>query len=126
MMLFLVIGPTTRQIILGIIEDVRLRLAVATPLSYFLIVIIVGSAVVSAAIMIFWPKTNVEPVQYHVTRRYLGPSGEVDAEPALLGPWLQLLLHLAQCLLPVRRAALVEVRLRDMAASAVLKRQLRA
>jgi len=127
MLMFLVIGPTTRAMILDLLENARLQIAVATPLSYFLIVIVVGSAVVSAIIMAWWPKRQVEPVKYHVTRRYTDPSeAEIHPTPAAPGPWLQLALDLARCVLPVRMAAALEIRFRDYAASSALKRQLGA
>lgn len=127
MLFFLVIGPTTRAIILDFIEQTRLRFAVSAPLSYFLVVIIAGSALVSALIMTWWPKVEVETPVYRVTRHYLGPADDdVRRAPATLGPWLQLALALARCVLSVRMAASLEVRLRDLAASTALKRQLGA
>jgi hypothetical protein len=71
LLLFLVIDPTTRGIILTGIEEARVRLAVEAPLSYFLMVILASSAAVSALIMAWWPKkTDPHPAQ--VTRRYQG------------------------------------------------------
>ena len=126
LLLFLVIDPTTRDILLAGLEQARLRLAVEAPLSYFVVVILLGSAAVSALIMAFWPKTQEERVQY-VTRRYFGATdSELRSAAAASESWLHVVLEAARHLLPVRLATAVEIRLRDIASLARLKRILGA
>jgi hypothetical protein len=74
LLLFLVIDPTTRDIILAGVEQARLQLAVEAPLSYFLAIILAGSAAVSAFIMAFWPRTEDERRVHHIVRRYQGAA----------------------------------------------------
>lgn len=124
--LFLVIDPTTRDIILTGLEEARLRVAVEAPLSYFMVVILLGSAAVSALIMALWPKSQRDPVQY-VHRRYQGATdSELLKAQEASGSWLHVALEGCRHLLPVRMAMALEVRLRDIATLAALKRILRA
>jgi len=86
LVMFLMIGRTTREFILSFLDHLQLRLAVEAPLSYFLIILITGSAVLSALIMAFWPKTQDEKKQI-VTRQYLGPTdGELRLTPPEVQP----------------------------------------
>ena len=82
LLLFLVIDPTTRDIILGGIEQARLQLAVEAPLSYFLAILLAGSALVSALIMAFWPRTEDERRVQHVVRHYQGAAQSEARVPA--------------------------------------------
>ena len=82
---FLVIDPTTRDIILAGLEHARLRLAVEAPLSYFLAVVLAVSALVSALIMACWPKAEPEPRRHQVVRRYFGPA-DSEPRPAVVSP----------------------------------------
>lgn len=72
LLLFLVIDPTTREVILSGLDDARLRLAVEAPLPYFMLIIFGGSALVSALIMKFWPRVENRPTRVRVMRRYQG------------------------------------------------------
>lgn len=126
LLLFLVIDPTTREIILAGLEQARLRMAVEAPLSYFVVIILLGSAAVSALIMALWPKSQREPVRY-VHKRYLGATdSELRQAQEASGSWLQVMLEACRHLLPVRMAMALEIRLRDIATLAALKRILRA
>src|SRR5215467_12706413 len=74
LLLFLVIDPTTRDIILAGVEQTRLQLAVEAPLSYFLAVVLMGSAAISALIMAFRPHTEKDRRVHHVVRHYQGAA----------------------------------------------------
>jgi hypothetical protein len=124
--LFLVIDPTTRDLILTALDEARLRVAVEAPLSYFVVVILLGSATVSALIMALWPKSRRDPVQY-VHKRYQGATdSELRRAQEASGSWLHVALEACRHLLPARMALALEVRLRDIATLAALKRILRA
>lgn len=97
--LFLVINPTSRDAILGFVEHARLRLAVEAPLSYFLVVVLLGSAVLSALIMAFWPRVVEEPKRIQVVRRYFGPA-DCDLDHTRVSGGL--MRELVRYLLPVR------------------------
>ncbi len=77
LLFFLVIGPDSREAILRMAEEARLRVAVAAPLSYFLLVVLGGSALVSALIMRFWPRAEDQRPPLQVLRRY---QGHAEAE----------------------------------------------
>ena len=102
--LFLVIDPTTREIIVAMLEQARLRIAVEAPISYFLVIVLTGSAAVSALIMAYWPKRHNEQQQFVVTRRYIDPvePAEWRRPRRSASPWVGLALELARYLLPVR------------------------
>ena len=73
--LFLVIDPTARAAILSAMDEVRIYVAVEAPLSYFVLVILGGSALVSALIMKFWPCVENRPRRVQVMHRYQGQAG---------------------------------------------------
>ena len=82
LLFFLAIDPTTRRVILAALEDARLQLAVEAPLPYFLVVIVVGSAVVSALIMRYWPRTQDQSRRVQIMHRYQGqPASELSKMP---------------------------------------------
>ena len=101
--LFLVIDPTTREAILTAVEEARVQLAVEAPWPYFLLVIVVGSALVSALIMKFWPKSQNKSRRIQIMHRYQGPAAsdlmEIRRAPAL---GLHPIVELAGLILPVR------------------------
>jgi hypothetical protein len=74
LMFFLAIAPSTRDVILAMLEQARLRVAVEAPLSYFLLVILGGSALVSFLIMRFWPRAQESRAPVCVVRRYQGQA----------------------------------------------------
>jgi hypothetical protein len=102
LLLFLVIDPTTREAILSALEDARLQLAVEAPLPYFVLVIVVGSAMVSALIMKFWPKTEDKSRRVQVLHRYQGQAASDLSRTPLTPPLLQLVFEAAALLVPVR------------------------
>ena len=122
LLLFLLIDPTTRAAILAAVEDARLQLAVEAPLGYFLLVIFAGSAVVSALIMRYWPRTEEKSRRVQVMHRYQGRAGsdlvKMPETPALL----QLVLELAGFALPVRARVACGKLLRNVSGFAGLKR----
>lgn len=78
---FLVIAPSSRDAILAMVEQARLQVAVEAPLSYFLLIVLGGSALVSALIMKFWPRAEENRTAVRVVRLYRGQA-EVDFTPA--------------------------------------------
>ena len=102
LLFFLVIDPTTREAILSGLEDARLQLAVEAPLPYFLLVIVVGSALVSALIMKFWPKTEDKSRRIQVLHRYQGHAASDLGRAPQTPPLLQLISEVAALLVPVR------------------------
>ncbi|HLK46483.1 MAG TPA: hypothetical protein VKT49_00030 [Bryobacteraceae bacterium] len=103
LLLFLVIDPTTRAVILVTLEEARLHLAVEAPLSYFLLVVLGGSALVSALIMKFWPRTQAQSQHVRILHRYQGRTAIEMAEsrpaPSLA---LRLIVELTCLRLPLR------------------------
>lgn len=121
LLMFLVIDPTTREIILAGLDRAHLQLSVAAPLSYFLFIIVFGSAAVSALIMAFWPKTQQERTQF-ITRRYQGPAGyELRPAQAAAQPWLTVV-ESARHRFPLRAAMAVDGWMRDLDPRAVFHR----
>src|SRR5690242_17718113 len=122
LLLFLVIDPTTRAVILAAAEDARLQLAVEAPLPYFLLVIVVGSAVVSALIMRYWPRTEEKSRRVQVMHRYQGRAAsdlsKVPETPALL----QLVSEVASFVVPVRARIACGKVVRNVSGFAGLKR----
>ncbi len=102
LLLFLVIDPTTREAILSGLEDARLQLAVEAPLPYFLLVIVVGSALVSALIMKFWPKTEDKTRRIQVLHRYQGQAASDLTRMRQAPPLLQLISESLGLLVPTR------------------------
>ena len=74
LLFFLVIDPTTRDAIVGALDEARVRLAVEAPLPYFMLVIVSLSASVSALIMRLWPRVEDKPRRVQILRRYQGHS----------------------------------------------------
>ena len=102
LLLFLVIDPTTREMMLAGIDDARLRLAVEAPWPYFVLVIVIGSAMVSALIMRFWPRTEDATKRVQILHRY---QGRTPTEPSAIQqtPSFGLLvMELTNLVLPVR------------------------
>ena len=123
LLLFLVIDPTTRDAILAAIEDARIHLAVEAPLSYFLLVVLGGSALVSALIMKFWPRTEEKFKHVKIMHRYQGQAATELVEIRPAPPFgLQLVLELTCLLLPVRARAACGRLLRNHGGFARLKR----
>ena len=102
LLLFLVIDPTTREAILSGLEDARLQLAVEAPLPYFLLVIVAGSALVSALIMKFWPKTKDKSRRIQVLHQYQGQAASDTARIPETPPLLQLVSETLGLLVPAR------------------------
>lgn len=102
LVLFLVIDPTTRHMILDVIEDARLRIAVEAPWPYFLIVIIALSASVSALIMRLWPRSEEKFRRVRVMHRYQGLSASEMARNPKPPALAQLVMETAGLLFPVR------------------------
>lgn len=102
LLLFLVIDPTTRAAILSGLEDARLQLAVEAPLPYFVLVIVVGSALVSALIMKFWPKTENKSRRIQVLHQYQGQAASDLARAPQTPALLQLVSEALGLMLPVR------------------------
>lgn len=102
LLLFLVIDPTTREAILSALEDARLQLAVEAPLPYFVLVIVVGSALISALIMKFWPKTEDKSRRIQVMHRYQGQAASDLAQIRQTPALMQLVSELVALLVPVR------------------------
>ena len=80
LLMFLVIDPATRDFIVAGLEQARLRVAVEAPISYFLLVVLGGSATISALIMALWPKPESERQHHRVIHRYFG-AAECDLRP---------------------------------------------
>ena len=122
LLLFLVIDPTTREAILAAIEDARIHLAVEAPLSYFLLVVLGGSAMVSALIMKFWPRTEEKFKHVQIMHRYQGQAATELAEMRRVPAFGLLLLELTCLLLPVRARAACGRLVRNHGGFARLKR----
>jgi hypothetical protein len=106
LLFFLVIDPKTRDAIIAIVEQARLRLAVEAPLPYFLLVIVGGSALVSFLIMAYWPRVEEKARPVQVIRRYQGQAeADLARMPATPAFGLHQILELACLLLPVRARA---------------------
>jgi hypothetical protein len=122
LMLFLVIDPTTRDVILGAIEEARLRIAVEAPWPYFLLVIVSLSATVSALIMKWWPRTADKSKRVQVMHRYHGRAAsdlpKTPEAPALL----QLVAETASLMVPVRARAACGKLMRNLGGFTGLKR----
>lgn len=124
LMMFLVIDPSTREFLRSAIEQARLSLAVEAPLPYFLLIVLTGSAVVSALIMVYWPRTEEDPARNQVVRQYQGltatDQSAMAAQRSAFG--LHLVAELAWLLLPVRARRAWERLRRDFSDLAALKR----
>jgi hypothetical protein len=116
LLLFLVIDPATRDIILAGVEQARLNLAVEAPLSYFLGIVLAGSALISALIMAFWPRSENERRVRHVVRRYQGAAQNESRLPV----------HPSRYLWAFSSPAVWFKRMRAVASFACLKRLLGA
>ena len=100
---FLVIDPTARDLIVGAVEDARMQLAIEAPLPYFLLVIVIGSALVSTLIMKYWPSADNRSRRVQIVHRYQGQAAsdldELRPAPSL---GLRLLAELMYYVLPLR------------------------
>jgi len=119
LLFFLVIGPSTREVILAMIEQARLQIAVEAPLSYFLLVVLGGSALVSALIMKFWPRSVEQGQPMRVVRHY---QGSAAVEMARTRRGRVTLLEFAWLVLPVRARAICVKLLRSATGLSRLKR----
>jgi hypothetical protein len=103
LLFFLVIDPTTREAILSTMEQARLQIAVEAPLTYFVLVIVGGSAIVSALIMACWPRVEEKPRRVQVMHRYQGHAeSELAGLPRTPAFGLHKALELAYLVLPMR------------------------
>ena len=120
---FLVIAPSSRDVILAMLEQARLRIAMEAPLSYFLVVVLGGSALVSALIMRFWPRVQDNAPPVRVVRHYQGrPEDERIRVPRPPAFGVRLLLDLVWVLLPAQARRACQRLLGHPSASVRLKR----
>ena len=123
LMMFLVIDPGSREFLRSAIEQARLTLAVEAPLPYFLLIVLTGSAIVSALIMVFWPRTEGDPARSQVVRRYRGRAAtDFGVVPARSAFGLHQVAALMWLLLPVRARRAWERMRRDLADLTAFKR----
>lgn len=123
LLFFLVIDPTTREAILAAVEEARIRLAVEAPLPYFMLVIVLGSASVSALIMRLWPRVENRPKRVQILRRYQGRAeADLVRMPQARGFGLPQVLASACFVLPVRAKLACGRLLRHLSGFAGLKR----
>ena len=122
LLFFLMIDPATRDAIIAAIEQAHLRLALEAPLPYFLLVIVGGSALVSALIMLYWPKAEEKRAPTQVMRRYQGQAeSDLVRMPRTPAFGLHQLVELA-CLWLAVRAKAARAKLWRHAGSGALKR----
>jgi hypothetical protein len=123
LLMFLVIDPTTRDFLQSAIEQACLRLAVEAPLPYFLLIVLTGSALISALIMMYWPRTENDAEQTRVVRRYQGRAAtDTSIAPRRPAFGLHLVSELACLLFPIRARRACERLWRNISELASLKR----
>lgn len=103
LLFFLVIDPTTRGAILSALEQARLRIAIEAPVTDFVLVIVVGSALISALIMLYWPRAEEKPRRVQVMHRYRGHAeADLARLPRTPAFGLHQVLAVAYLVLPIR------------------------
>lgn len=124
LLMFLVIDPSTREFLQSAIEQARLSLAVEAPLPYFLLILLTGSALISALIMVYWPRSEEDPVRNQVVRRYQGLSATdqsaMAARRSAFG--LHQVAELALLLFPIRARRVWKKLRRDVSELGTVKR----
>ena len=89
--------------ILSAVEQARLRIAVEAPVTDFVLVIVVGSAIVSALIMLYWPRAEEKPRRVQVMHRYQGHAeADLARLPRTPAFGLHQVLAMAYLVLPMR------------------------
>jgi len=121
---FLAIDPASRDFLRSAIEQARLALAVEAPLPYFLLIVLTGSALVSALIMVYWPRTEEDQSRNQVVRQYQGRAATDSSTTAARRPafGLHRVAELAWILFPVRARRAWEKRRREFSELAALRR----